>query len=337
MSTEILLSESASITSIAHREVIFQTWEGARGARPRTADDVFLLAGRRDDIGPHKRDLASLTELVHTLDLDSLQHERRIRGGPHDFAGIEISASYLGRRTYNRYDIEDTIGPALANRLRVPYHSRRGGTAPPPGYCGWRLTLDGTNATLLLRLGEFPAHRREYKTATIPGTLHPPVAAAMALLADLHPGQTVLDPCCGAGTLLIEAHHAVPGMTLIGFDLASRPRRAAKINSIGTAPLRIERADAAALPVADRSIDRVLCNPPWGSQVRAGGFLASDPEQWWCELARVLADDGRAVVLVPDARSLSYALDNGLIPTHVQQLSLFGRHPLMTRLERVLR
>ncbi|MGP4017151.1 hypothetical protein [Saccharopolyspora sp. 5N708] len=80
--------------------------------------------------------------------------------------------------------------------------------------------------------------------------------------------------------------------------------------------------------------NRLLPFGSWGSQVRAGGGLAAGPEQWWRELARVLADDGRAVVLVPDARALSYALDNGLTPTHVQQLSLFGSRPLLARLER---
>ncbi|MDA8371655.1 MAG: methyltransferase domain-containing protein [Nocardiopsaceae bacterium] len=333
VSTEILQSGSASITSLAHREVVYRT-PAADAPYPRTADDVFLLAERRGDIGPYKSDLAALAELAHAVDLDALERERRARGGPRGFAGIDISASYLGRRTYNRYDIEDAIGPVLAQRLGVPYHARRNGTAPPPDYSGWRLTLDGTHTTLLLRLGTRPAHRRSYKRATVPGTLHPPLAAAMALLADLQPGQRIMDPCCGAGTLLIEAHHVVPGTTLLGFDLDPEARRAAEANAAGTAPLRIERADAGGLPVADGSVDRVLCNPPWEGQVAAGGRLAARPERWWRELARVLTGQGRAVVLVPDARGLTHALAHGLEPTHVRQVSLSGRRPLMVRLER---
>ncbi|WP_369174801.1 hypothetical protein AB5J49_45920 [Streptomyces sp. R28] len=87
-----------------------------------------------------------------------------------------------------------------AERAGVPYHARRHGELAPPGHSGWRLTPDGTHATLLLRLGRRPAHRRAYRNATIAGTLHPPVAAAMAQAAELRPGQRVLDPCCGAGT-----------------------------------------------------------------------------------------------------------------------------------------
>jgi tRNA (guanine6-N2)-methyltransferase len=333
--TEILRTGSATIDWIGHREVGFRTnaTTGNGEVWPRTADDVFLLARRRDDIGPHKSDLPALAEMAHAVDLEGLARERRARGGPAGFGGIEISASFLGRRTYNRYDIEDTVGRVLAERAGVPYHARRHGQPPPPGHSGWRLTLDGTHATLLLRLGRRPAHRRAYKNATIPGTLHPPVAAAMAPAAELGPGQRVLDPCCGAGTLLIEAHHTAPGTTLLGFDLDPAARRAARQNA-GPLPVAVEHGDAAALPLADRSIDRVLCNPPWGEQVDAHGRLSGHPERWWHELARVLTDEGRAIVLLPEALGLSHSLALGLAPVHVQQLSLFGSRPLLVRLER---
>ncbi|GHG92161.1 methyltransferase domain-containing protein [Streptomyces lanatus] len=330
LGTEILRTGSATIDLIGHREVSFRTDLNGDGdgVRLRTADDVFLLAHRRHDIGPHKTDLSALADLARAVDLEGLTKARRGFGD-----GIEISASFLGRRTYNRYDIEDTVGRVLAERAGVPYHSRRDGDAPPPGHSGWRLTLDGTHATLLLRLGRRPTHRRAYKSATIAGTLHPPVAAAMAQAAELRPGQRVLDPCCGAGTLLIEAHHTTPGTTLLGFDLAPAARRAARQNA-GRLPVTIRHGDAGALPLADRSVDRVLCNPPWGDQVDPGGRLAGHPERWWRELARVLSDEGRAIVLLPDARGLGRALALGLSPVHVQQLSLFGSRPLLVRLER---
>lgn len=336
LGTEILRTGSATVDWIGHREVGFRVTTGDSGddgVRLRTADDVFLLAWRRDDVGPHKSDLAALADMARAVDLKRLARERRAHGGPARFGGIEISASFLGRRTYNRYDIEDAVGRALAERAGVPYHTRRHGEPPPPGHSGWRLTLDGTHATLLLRLGRRPAHRRAYKNATIAGTLHPPVAAAMAQTAELLPGQRVLDPCCGAGTLLIEAHHTVPGTTLLGFDLDPAARRAARQNA-GPLPVTVERGDAGALPLADRSIDRVLCNPPWGEQVDAGGRLAGHPERWWHELARVLTDEGRAVVLLPEGLGLGHALALGLTPVHVQQLSLFGSRPLLVRLER---
>ncbi|MCZ4608729.1 methyltransferase domain-containing protein, partial [Streptomyces sp. Lzd4kr] len=120
--------------------------------------------------------------------------------------------------------------------------------------------------------------------------------------------------------------------TLLGFDLDPAARRAARENA-GRLPVTVRRGDAGALPLADRSVDRVLCNPPWGAQVDAGGRLAGHPERWWHELARVLTDEGRAVALLPDASSLAHALAVGLSPVHVQRLGLFGSRPLLVHLE----
>ena len=45
---------------------------------------------------------------------------------------------------------------------------------------------------------------RTYKQEHLPASLRPTVAAAMVRLAELRPGQVVLDPMCGAGTILAE-------------------------------------------------------------------------------------------------------------------------------------
>lgn len=131
--------------------------------------------------------------------------------------------------------------------------------------------MDGSRATVALRIADRPAHRRAYKQATVPGTLHPPLAAAMVRLASVHSRGVVLDPCCGAGTLLVEADRAAPGAVLVGVDRDPAALRAASVNG----PLvKWVRADAGRLPVPSGSVDRVLVNPPWSRQVPAQGALA---------------------------------------------------------------
>ena len=68
-----------------------------------------------------------------------------------------------------------------------------------------RVLLEDDWALLGLRLGALPLHRRAYKVASRPGSLKPPVAYCLGLLAALAPGDVVLDPACGAGTILVEA------------------------------------------------------------------------------------------------------------------------------------
>jgi tRNA (guanine6-N2)-methyltransferase len=146
-----------------------------------------------------------------------------------------------------------------------------------------------------VRLGDRPAHRREYKRASVPGTLHPPVAAAMVRLAAITRGDVVLDPCCGAGTLLIEAHGT--GARLLGADADPAALRAATANA-GPLAAHWLHADADALPLHESTVDRVLVNPPWDRQVPATGALVADPSRLWSEARRVLRPGGRLVALL---------------------------------------
>ncbi|GIH96979.1 methyltransferase domain-containing protein [Planobispora siamensis] len=332
LAEEILELGLGTITRMGPREVHFRT----RGPQPRvtglrTADDVFLLAARCEDVGAARRDAAGLARLAGLADPGRLLRLRGEHGGPGAFTGVEVSASFVGGRNFNRYDAEDAVGRALARRLGVDYHSRRAGTAPPAGHSGWRVTLDGAYATLMLRVAGRPLHRRDYKRCSIPGTLHPPLAAAMARMAGIRPGHRVLDPCCGAGTLLIEAGGQQPEARLYGFDLAWEALRAAGENAAGT-PVTVGRADAGRLPVPDGAVDRVLSNPPWGGQVTAGGLLAAAPSRWWAELRRVLAPGGQAVVLLPDVGGLAAGIAQGLVPTHLQRIRVSGAVSFLVRL-----
>ncbi|MEV8594277.1 methyltransferase domain-containing protein [Streptomyces sp. NPDC052012] len=334
LAAEILDRGLGTVTALRHRAVHFAIpfAPTARAPRPRTADDVFLLAAQAGDPGRTKPDLTALTGLADRTDPGRLLSRRRALLPAADRpTGIDVSASFLGRRTFSRYDAEDAVGTVLARRLGLPYHSRRTGEAPPPGTWGWRLTLDGGQATLMARIDDRPAHRRPYKHRTVPGTLHPPVAAALAALADLRPGHTVLDPCCGAGTLLIEAALTCPGVHCHGFDLSPDAVAAARANA-RSLPVTVRRSDAGRLPVPAGFADRVLCNPPWGAQVRPGGVLAVDPSRWWAEVRRVLAPDGTAVLLLPDPAALTDAVRHRLTPVHVQRVRLAGAQPFVVRL-----
>ncbi|MEV0583801.1 methyltransferase domain-containing protein [Nonomuraea sp. NPDC050310] len=260
------------VRRVRHREVWFEA-----GAPPElhTADDVLVVGAIVTGVGAARADLGRLRGLRPDL--------------PPAGRGLDVSASFVGRRAYTRHDLEDAAGAALSRVYGLPYHSRRGGQAPPEGTMAWRVTVEGDEAVLAWRPGGRPAHRRPYKLASVPGTLHPPVAAAMARL--VRPEGTVLDPCCGAGTTLIEAARQGPA-AYVGFDLDPA---AARVNDPAG---WWARADAGALPLATGSVDGVLVNPPWNRQVPARGRLAERPELLWRELARVVRPGGRIVALL---------------------------------------
>nr|WP_055506171.1 methyltransferase domain-containing protein [Nonomuraea pusilla] len=335
-----------AVRGLRHREVWFEpAGPPGRLASLRTADDVLLVAAVVDGVGRTRAALARLAAAASSLDARRFLRSAGVPGR----GGLEVSASSVGRRTYGRYEIEDAVGAELARRLGLAYHSRSGGARPPAGALAWRVTLEGDRAVIALRAGARPLHRRAYKTASVPGTLHPPVAAAMARLAGLDapgaPGRVVLDPCAGAGTVLIEAAARAPEARLLGFDRDPAAVRAATANAANAAPAahpacaarlpcpalcggpRFSLADAGRLPLARGSVDRVLVNPPWGRQAPPRGLLARDAGRLWREVRRVLAPDGLAVALVHGAADTGTEAPAGFLVVRAMRISLSGLHP----------
>ncbi|MGI5288237.1 methyltransferase domain-containing protein [Nonomuraea polychroma] len=357
VATEIRRSRLGVVRGVRHREVWFEATDeaGLLGLRTaslllRTADDVLMASAVVDGIGPGRSALARLAEAARGVDAVRLA---RLGGGrPDARGGLEVSASFVGRRNYTRFEIEDAVGGELARALRVRYHSRTAGGRPPLEAMSWRVTIEGEQAVIALRPAHRPLHRRPYKTASIRGTLHPPVAAAMAELARLEGAGTVLDPCCGAGTTLIEAHALAPHVRLLGFDhdpaalaAAAANARAALDDSdpsardglraasaspsqCGGAPFGWVLADGGRIPAPDGSADRVLVNPPWGRQVPPRGLLARDLGPLWREVRRVLTADGLAVALVHDGIPHRFAVEEAI------RVSLSGRHPMIAVLRK---
>jgi len=303
------IRELGRVVHIGHREVLFRCAAPDAALALRTADDVFLVAAEVTGIGHTKADLRTLADAAEAVDVR--------RGGN----SLDVSASFLGRRNYTRFDVEDAVGVPLAAALGVPYRTRRDGRVPPPGGLSWRVTIADDRAVLALRLADRPLHRRDYRVCSRPGSLHPPLAAAVVRLAG--PGATLLDPFCGTGTIPMEAGgHVLAGDR----DLAALA--AARTNA-GGRRITWLTADAARLPLADGSIDRVVTNPPWARQVAPTGELARHPERFWHELRRVLC--GRAVLLLHDA-DLAGATRAGLTVIDRRPVRLSGRHAEVVRL-----
>ena len=110
--------------------------------------------------------------------------------------------------------------------------------------------------------------------------------------AELAPGDSALDACCGTGDLAFElARRTGPGGRVVGSDFSERMLDLARAKAAArdAAGVRFEWGDALALSYDDGSFDAVT--------VGFGVRNFADLERGVSELARVLKPGGRLVIL----------------------------------------
>lgn len=282
--------QGAQDVHCAHRDVVFSSPPG--GVDLRGADDVFEVWGTLSGLDHTRATLARFASPGRALGRPPLR-------APQGAAGLRVSVSSLGRRNYNRYEVEEALGAVLARRLGLRLLDSR--QPPPPGAMWCRVHLSGSQAIVGLRRGEQPLHRRPWRTDADSGALHPPVAACMALLAQITPGQQVLDPFAGSGTLLVEAAGRQPAADFRGCELRRERTAAARAHAQqARVSIGVSTGDAARLPAG--VADVILSNPPWGRAVSLGGEAAGRPLHE--VLLAPLRRGGRAVVLADQALTL---------------------------------
>jgi tRNA (guanine6-N2)-methyltransferase len=152
-------------------------------------------------------------------------------------------------------------------------------------------------------LGALYLTQRYGELRRTPASTNPLVGAVMVRLAKIQPGQTVLDPFCGAGTLLVLAGEmAAPGR-LVGADAQVRWLTLAAENiRLRAIPATLVRSDARHLPIRNGAADRVIANLPFGKRVGSHRVNEDLYPGALREIARVLPGGGRAVLLTDDKR-----------------------------------
>ena len=295
------ISGIGTVGSIGHREVHFIA-EPAHALALGSVDDVFVTLADVDGIGRTKGALDVLAEAASALDVQD--HAERL-GRP--IRTFDVSASFLGARNYNRFDVEDAVGAVVGSTTGWEYLRRREDGAT--GDATIRAHLRDERALLGLRLAERPLHRRSYKAESPRGSLHPPVAFAMAMLAELRAGLVVVDPACGAGTIPIECARQTPGIRAVASDIdASMVGMTERNAARAGVELHVFVADAGRSPVA--RADRVITNIPWGRSVPPKGALRDASSLPGADIVVALGED------------LHFGDEVARIP-----ISLMGTHP----------
>lgn len=284
----------------------------------RTVDDIFLFVATWEGMDHARHTLNTLKEASAQLDLKTAlsvcQQIRPIQESP----SFSVTANFVGRRNYNTGEIKQACAAGITQQQGWAYTED-----DARADLNVRIFLEGETATVGVRLGARSLSRRPYKQEHVPGSLKPAVAAALLALADVSPGMLILDPCCGAGTILIEA--GSHGVKAWGGDIQPQALAAARLNAINAgATVRLDQWDARALPITDRSVDRVISNLPWGRAVSTAASLQTLYHGISEEIERVLIPAGKAVLLtsLPDVVKFQRLKCERKI-----EISLFGQTP----------
>jgi 23S rRNA G2445 N2-methylase RlmL len=275
----------------------------------RTTEDVFLLAWGSDQLTYRAEDLDRIQRwTAREGNWDRLLRlHHAIRPKPRGKPSYHLVTQMEGKHGYQRKDARKALARGLEGKLPASWRQVEEDAAVEV----W-LTIQGNTAVCGLRLSDRIMRHRTYKLEHRPASLRPTLAAAMVRLAEARARHAVLDPMCGAGTLLAERLELArrergASTTVLGGDIDFGAVRAAAINlrRLGT-PL-LARWDATRLPLPDNCVDRILSNPPFGKQLGEPESIAPLYRAMLREYDRVLRRSGKAVLLVSDHDALRRA------------------------------
>lgn len=168
-------------------------------------------------------------------------------------------------------------------------------------------TGKGMLVGLEIPLGRSYVHRRpQHRPYFHPTSMHPKLARTLVNLSRIKTGDTVLDPFCGTGGILIEA--GLSGMKLLGSDLDKKSvigtkKNLAHYNLSG----EIKLLDALKIGGEYRGVDAVVTDPPYArSSFASEKDLKNFYEKFICAAGGVLRPGGRLVFMIPQEYKISF-------------------------------
>jgi tRNA G10 N-methylase Trm11 len=152
------------------------------------------------------------------------------------------------------------------------------------------------------------SRHRSFDKTLHKGELPPPLAYMLCRLANPGKAHVVLDPFCGYGAIPEQALKHFPAENVYAFDINNDALKFTRKKFTGsTKNCTIDHVNINNIfsSLAEKSIDRIITDPPWGMYEQAGnpaGVPAEIPVGLFYEkmvnvFSRLLKDDGIIVLL----------------------------------------
>jgi len=292
----------------------------------RTAEDLFGLAGYRAGVGPENKELDKIRGASREAPLVEAALVARVKVTPGTRAGrrlkFRVIARMAGEHEFRRVDFQRAVERGILERSDHTWRLEEEDADVEL----WATMIDA-EFFLTVRLSDDAMRHREYKAAHRPASLRASSAAALAWLSEPREDDVVLDPFCGAGTILIERAHLGRYAMLLGSDRDAAALAAARVN-VGARykPIQLENWDAGALPLGDASVNKIVTNLPWGLRYGSHGENRKLYPIWMREFARVLKPGGMMVMLTAEWRLMrELERTRKFAPSKIIRVSVLGK------------
>ncbi|MDE0323680.1 MAG: methyltransferase domain-containing protein [Candidatus Poribacteria bacterium] len=269
----------------------------------RTAEHLFLILKRIPKMTRSRSSLAVLRGSLTRLSFKEMSECcRQVGINVRKRMPFRVTSRLSGKRNFRRLDLQRVIERALSER-------------------GWYLAstqaaldvwaeVHGDDGYISIKLSPNDMAQRPYKQAHIPASLKPTLAYSMVRLSKPHPDDVFLDAMCGAGTILLERALMGRYRYLIGGDVSTEALDAT-VTNFGRKhqPRQFFHWDARTLPLQPNTVDKIVCNLPFGETIGNIPQLTNLYRHCLKEYARVLKPRGRMVLLTSQRTLLNDELE----------------------------
>jgi tRNA (guanine10-N2)-dimethyltransferase len=141
-----------------------------------------------------------------------------------------------------------------------------------------------------------------------PGSMSPKLARCMVNLTRIHSGETLLDPFCGTGGILIEA--GIIGSKVIGTDIDYKMVKGTikNLQHCGIHDYYVFQEDARKLKLPNK-VDGIVTDPPYGISASTGGEKSENLyQQSMLSLEGQIKEEGLVCLATPHYLDLDQIL-----------------------------
>lgn len=231
----------------------------------RTVEDVFVTLAHIVGLGYKADALRVLHSATLNADIASAlsMWQRVHRSGGKGPRTWRVVSQKSGTHDFRRVDAGQAVSDAL--RRVLPHAMQHVEDDADIEFWLW---LSGSEALIGARLSDANMRHRTYKREHLPASLRPTVAATMGWLARPTAEDIVLDPLCGAGTIIIERALLGPLKEAHGGDIRVEAVTMARSNARAAEVQALWRVwDTRSLPLDNASVTRIITNLPFGKQI----------------------------------------------------------------------